>query len=173
MLIESALDPEMCRRLIESPEEAFQGFDLTDEEKDLLRRPDHRLLRLLGIALAEEAESSPGPKASTCVTQPHAIAEVRSLPDLSLLLTLVPCAQYENGQLHTFAYAVWVSPLPPGADPATLPPPPGVAFPGRPLTPQPCGPVRGGSTPAVHRDLPASTPFGRGSSRPRHDALAD
>ena len=38
----------MRRRLLESPEEVFQEFDLTEEERDLLRRPDHRLLRFVG-----------------------------------------------------------------------------------------------------------------------------
>ena len=54
LLIASALDPDMRRRLLESPEEVFQEFDLAEEERDLLRRPDHRLLRLLGAALADE-----------------------------------------------------------------------------------------------------------------------
>ena len=126
----------MRQRLLEYPEEIFQEFDLSEEERDLLRRPDHRLLRLLGAALADQGESSgPRPKASTAVPRPHAIVQARTLPDISLVLTLVPCAQYENGRLNTFAYAVWVNPLPQGADPASLPPPLGVVFPGQPLTP--------------------------------------
>ena len=126
----------MRRRLLESPEEVFQEFDLTEEERDLLRQPDHRLLRLLGAALADNVESSgPRPKASTALLPPHAIVQARTLPDISLVLTLVPCAQYEDGRLSTFAYAVWVNPLPQGADPASLPPPPGAVFPGQPLTP--------------------------------------
>ena len=91
---------------------------------------------MLGAALADEVESSgPRPKATTVAPQPHTIVQAGTLPDISLVLTLVPCAQYENGGLNTFAYAVWVNPLPQGADPATLPPPPGVVFPGQPLTP--------------------------------------
>jgi hypothetical protein len=135
LLIASALDPDMCRRLLESPEEVFQEFDLTGEVRDLLRQPDHRLLRLLGAALDEVESSSPRPKASSTLPQPHAIVQARTLPDVTLALTLVPCAQYENGQLKTFAYAVWVNPLPQGADPANLPPPAGAVFPGQPLTP--------------------------------------
>ena len=136
LLIASALEPDLRRRLLESPEEVFQEFDLTEEERDLLRQPDHRLQRLLGAALADEVDSSsPGPKASPAVPQPHAIVQARTLPDISLVLTLVPCAQYENGRLNTFAYAVWVNPLPEGADPASLPPPAGAVFPGQPLTP--------------------------------------
>ena len=126
----------MRRRLLESPEEVFQEFDLTEEERDLLRQPDHRLLRLLGAALADQVESSnPMPEPSPAMPQPHAIVQARALPDISLVLTLVPCAQYENGRLNTFAYAVWVNPLPQGADPASLPPPQGAVFPGQPLTP--------------------------------------
>jgi hypothetical protein len=126
----------MRRRLLESPEEVFQEFDLTEEERDLLRQPDHRLLRLLGAALADQVESSnPRPEPSPAMPQPHAIVQARTLPDISLVLTLVPCAQYEDGRLNTFAYAVWVNPLPQGADPASLPPPQGAVFPGQPLTP--------------------------------------
>jgi hypothetical protein len=136
LLIESALEPDVRRRLLESPDEVFQEFDLTEEERDLLRQPDHRLLCLLGAALADEVGSSdPRPKASRDVPQPHAIVQARTLPDISLVLTLVPCAQYEDGRLNTFAYAVWVNPLPQGADPASLPPPAGAVFPGQPLTP--------------------------------------
>jgi hypothetical protein len=136
LLIASALDADLRRQLLESPEEAFRGFDLTEEEKDLLRRPDHRLLRLLGTALAHERPSSaPAPPAAAAAQQPHAVVEAPTLPDVSLLLTLVPCAQYENGRLRKISYAVWVNPLPPGADPASMPPPQGAVFPGQPLTP--------------------------------------
>jgi len=136
LLIASALEVDLRRRLLESPDEVFQEFDLTEEEKELLRQPDRRLLRLLGEALADNVESSsPRPKASTALPQPHAIVLARTLPDISLVLTLVPCAQYEDGRLSTFAYAVWVNPLPQGADPASLPPPLGAVFPGQPLTP--------------------------------------
>jgi hypothetical protein len=134
-LVASAFDAELRRRLVESPEEAFQGFDLTEEEKDLLRRPDHRLLPLLGAALARERDSRAETKASTAAPQPHAVIRARTLPDISLALTLVPCAQYENGRLHAIAYAAWVNPLPQGADPSSLPPPQGAALPGQPLTP--------------------------------------
>lgn len=136
LLIASALDADLRQRLLESPEEAFQDFDLTEEEQDLLRRPDHRLLRLLGAALAHNRESSaPGPAAPTAVSEPHAVVQASTLPDLSLLLTVVPCAQYEDGRLKTFAYAVWVNPLPEGTDPASMPPPQGAVFPGQPLAP--------------------------------------
>jgi hypothetical protein len=133
LLIASALDADLLRELLERPDEVFSRFDLTEEEKALLRQPDHRLLRVLGAALAEEQTTS---RSSPVVPlQPHAVFEAQALPDVFLGLTLVPCARYENGRLSAISYAVWVNPLAPGADPASLPPPQGAAFPGQPLTP--------------------------------------
>ena len=136
LLIASALDADLLRELRERPDDVFSRFALTEEEKALLRQPDHRLLRLLGAALAEEHKTSTSPAAAQPTpSQPHAVFEAQALPDVFLALTLVPCARYENGQLDAISYAVWVNPLPPGADPANLPPPQGAVFPGQPLTP--------------------------------------
>jgi hypothetical protein len=138
LLIASAIDADLRRRLLESPEETFQDYDLTEEEKDVLRAPHHRMLRLLGAALAHDrahdrAETGrAGPRPADA---PHAVVEAPTLPGISLALTLVPCAQYVNGRFSKIAYAVWVNPLPEGADPAALPMPQGAALPGEPLTP--------------------------------------
>jgi hypothetical protein len=134
LLIASAMDADLRKRLLESPDETFEDFDLTGEEKELLRQPDQRLLRLFGAALAEQRESSE-PMPSHAPDTPHVIIQARTLPGITLALTLVPCAQYENGQLKQFAYAVWVNPLAEGTDPASLPPPQGATLPGQPLTP--------------------------------------
>ena len=161
LLIRSALDAELRRRLVDSPEQVFPEFDLTGEQKELLRRPDHRLLPLLGAALARQAgaggpiEGTPpalasGPRSGTGQASldcgqanrlPHqdgpppvAAFPARTLPDIALALTVVPCARVENGE-RKYSYAVWVSPLPDGADPASLPPPAAASFPGRPLAP--------------------------------------
>ena len=136
LLIESALEPDVCRRLLESPDEVFRNFDLTEEEKDALRRPDHRLLPLLGTALARQMES-PGPsgEAPSDASAPPSQIEARTLPDTWMALTVVPCALHENGRFKGITYAVWVNPLPEGGDPASLPPPAGAVLPGQPLAP--------------------------------------
>jgi len=134
LLIASAIDADLRRSLLESPEETFQDYDLTEDEKDLLRQPDHRMLRLLGAALAQQRELS-SEHTPQAAARPHAMVEARTLPGISLALTLVPCARYENGQLSTFAYAVWVNPLSDGADPAAQPLPQEAALPGEPLRP--------------------------------------
>lgn len=135
LLIDSAIDAEVYRRLQDAPEETYQEYALAEEECELLRHPDHRLLRFLGAALEHQAESPAPPMKAPPSTLPPATAQGSTLPDLSLVLTLVPCAQYENGELRNFAYAVWVSPLAEGVDPASLGPPPGTVLPGQPLTP--------------------------------------
>jgi hypothetical protein len=150
LLIASAIDPDVYRRLLESPEETFDAFDIADEDRELLRHPDQRLLRVLGAALAEEnapvcaAASVETMAASRAVplaggTRPKAPPGMPTasapLADMSLVLTLVPCALYDGGELHKFTYAAWVSPLPEGADPEALLPPPGTVLPGKPLPP--------------------------------------
>jgi hypothetical protein len=153
LLIASAIDPDVYRRLLESPEETFDEFDLADEDRELLRHPDHRLLRVLGAALAEEnapvsvaagaatmsappaVAAAPLAGATRPAAPPRMPAASAPLPDMSLVLTLVPCALYEGAELRKFAYAAWVSPLPEGAAPEALLPPPGTVLPGKPLPP--------------------------------------
>jgi hypothetical protein len=143
LLVASAIDPDVYRRLLESPEETFDAFDLADEDRELLRRPDHRLLRVLGAALTEENAPASAAASVATMAAPPAVADAppgvptvgAPLPDVSLVLTLVPCALYDGAELRNFAYAAWVSPLPEGADPEALPPPPGAVLPGKPLPP--------------------------------------
>ena len=184
LLVRSALEADLCRQLRESPDEVFQEFDLTEEEKDLLRQPDHRLLPVLGSVLAHQAVArafvpaasrvvstlfacplSPGSTTEACQAgadpagtktpdagmsgHPNYVetsldaagtsaratsGAARTLPDMALALTVVPCARVENGE-SKYSYAVWVNPLPEGADPANLAPPAGATLPGQPLAP--------------------------------------
>src|SRR5215831_7314552 len=75
LLIASAIDPDVHRRLLESPEETFDEFDLAEEDRELLRHPDHRLLRVLGAALAEENSRAAAAAAGVAtMTAPPAVA---------------------------------------------------------------------------------------------------
>jgi hypothetical protein len=138
LLIESALHPDLRRRLLESPDEVFADFELSEYEKDILRRPDHRLLDLLGAALARQTEPARCREAGESAVAepvPASPAETRTLPGPLLALTIVPCALQNNGQFAGITYAVWVSPMAEGADPASLPPPAGAVLPGQPFAP--------------------------------------
>ncbi len=133
LLVRSALEADLRQRLLDCPDEVFPEFDLTEEQQDLLRSPDHRLLPLLGEVVARQAQSL-GAAVETAETSVHCMGVSLpgvSLPDLSLALTVVPCALEPKG----YSYAVWVNPLPDGADPANLPPPAGATLPGTPLAP--------------------------------------
>src|SRR5690242_1967961 len=121
LLIRSALDADLQRRLRETPDEVFRDYALSPEEEEILRRPDHRLLRLLGAAIARQKPEAETVSPEPPVTPPQVTLQAQALPDISLALTIVPCARHENGQFVGFQYAAWVSPLPAGADPATLP----------------------------------------------------
>ena len=142
LLIECALRPELRRRLLNSPEEVFPEFDLTEEQRDILRTRDGRLLELLGAALARQAGTAAGavapaadapapPAPQAAPPQPQG----RQLPDLRFVLTVVPVAQEEAGKLRGLTFAAWMNPLPEGTDPETLPPPEGAVLPGQPLAP--------------------------------------
>ncbi len=127
LLIDSALAPELRRQLAEAPDEVFERYELTAEEREILRRPDERLLPLLGAALARREE--PERMVSEART-PEIASDSTLLPDSLLALTVVPCAVGDR-----IAFAVWVSPIADGVDPATLPAPAGATLPGNPLTP--------------------------------------
>jgi len=42
-------DANLRRRLEESPDQAFQGFNLSDEEKNAIRSADEQRLRQIGL----------------------------------------------------------------------------------------------------------------------------
>ncbi|HEX3878483.1 MAG TPA: hypothetical protein VHW24_15950 [Bryobacteraceae bacterium] len=148
LLIDSALQPDLCRRLAEAPEGVFEAYELTWLERELLRKPDHRLLPLLGAALqtaqtktatpsvpteaaapAESSAAATDHAASTLETEP-ALIENSVLPDAQMALTIVPCLIGKR-----VAFAAWMAPMQDGDDPSRLPLPAGSSLPGQPLTP--------------------------------------
>jgi hypothetical protein len=137
LLIDSALQPELCRRLAETPDAVFEEYDLTAEQCELLRRPDRRLLPLLGAALEQGAAREQGAALERRAESPQPeiqfvqiAVDSRMLPDAQMALTVVPCLIGER-----ISFAAWISPLAEGGDPSRLPPPAGSTLPGTPLAP--------------------------------------
>lgn len=128
LLVDSALRPELLRRLAEAPESVFEEYALSPEQRELLRQPDHRLLALLGAAL--QATGQPAAPIAPDAPAPVAIVESKLLPDTRLALTVVPCLVGDR-----IAFATWIAPLHEGGDPSRIPPPPGSTLPGTPLAP--------------------------------------
>jgi hypothetical protein len=130
LLIDSALRPELRRRLAEAPEAVFDEYDLKPEERELLRHPDHRLLPLLGAALARAVHPEPRGAGLPACAKVHIQNDSRLLSDVQMALTVLPCLVGDR-----IAYATWIAPMHEGGDPSRLPMPAGASLPGRPLTP--------------------------------------
>lgn len=131
LLVDTALRPDLLRRLAEAPESVFEEYDLSAEEQEQLRAPDHRLLPLLGAALRRKTPA-PAPAESTTPAPPPVPVspDGKMLPDTRLALTVLPCQVGDR-----IAFAAWISPLQEGADPSRIPPPAGATLPGAPLNP--------------------------------------
>lgn len=58
-LVRAVLDPEFRRLVRETPDEAFAGYALTDEQQAAIRSGDGGMLRLLGTVIRADDVSSP------------------------------------------------------------------------------------------------------------------
>ena len=138
MLIQSALDAGLLERLRNHPDEVFADYELSEEEREILRNPDERMLKLLGRAVREaqrvhesdaRAETDEAAREAALLEPPMILPN--TLPPMLLALTVVPCV----GADGLTRYAVWVNPMAEETVPAMLPPPAGASLPGMPLAP--------------------------------------
>jgi len=102
---------------------------------DILRSRDGRLLALLGEAVIPGGNPAPDSQAPPPQPPPSDAPVARPFPDMRLALTVVPVLLDGKGRARELTFAAWVSPLPDGADPETLPMPEGMQLPGRALAP--------------------------------------
>ena len=112
---------------------SFEGYDLTEEEREILAGGDHRILALLGEALrAEGVQAHPAPAARdlkpTVESEPAPPPPALALPEIAVKLRLQPQASWEP-ELRV-RYVANLEALPPGPTPAQAsgpvpePPPP-------------------------------------------------
>lgn len=111
-LIRAVLDEAFRELAIADPQSAFEGYDLSEEEQEILRGRDARLLGLLGEAVGHTKASveHPGRKGSTKTTE----SSPPSLPDVKLLLRLEPQASQAPDSASGVAYAASLHPWPGG-----------------------------------------------------------
>jgi hypothetical protein len=109
-LVRTVLDEAFRELALTDPERAFQGFDLSHEQKEILRRRDHRLLGLLGDAVAP-TETCPEPPVKQKHGEPVAAA-APSLPEVKLLLRLVPQVTQSRDSDPNISYAASLHPYP-------------------------------------------------------------
>ena len=115
-LIKSVLDTGFRELALSYPDRAFEGFDLSTDEKDILRSGDERVLGLLGRVLqyswpVQPATSNQKPLAES--TTPS----TQTLPEVALRLRFVPYAAESPDARLQFNYEASLHPW--TDDPAT------------------------------------------------------
>ena len=109
-LIRAVLDEAFRELAIADPQSAFEGYDLNEEEQEILRSRDARLLGLLGEAVGQAKASVEHPErtggSKTTESSPP------SLPEVKLLLRLEPQASQAPDSASGVAYAASLHPWP-------------------------------------------------------------
>ena len=114
-LVRAVLDETFRDLALSNPQRAFEGFDLTEEEKEILRGRDHRVLGLLGDAVRlQEPVAEPtlekAPPTPVAPTLP-------GLPEVKFLLRLIPQAVPSPGSDPKVSYAASLHPWPADDEP--------------------------------------------------------
>ncbi len=109
-LIRAVLDEAFRELALANPERAFEGFDLSEEEEEILRSRDRRLLGLLSDAVAHRQALAKRPLEEEH-TDPAAPA-LPSLPEVKLLLRLVPQVARSPDSEPNVSYAASLHPWP-------------------------------------------------------------
>ena len=88
-LIRTVLDGEFRELALADPDRACEGYALSDEAREVLCSRDERLLNLLSSAFRESWVESTPPSTSPQQT-PTDLPATQALPDVCLLLSLIP-----------------------------------------------------------------------------------
>jgi len=114
-LVRAVLDEAFRDLALSNPQRALEGFDLTEEEKEILRGRDRRVLGLLGdaVRLQGPVVEPPLEKAPTTPVAPT----LPNLPEVKLLLRLVPQAVPSPGSNPKVSYAASLHPWPADDEP--------------------------------------------------------
>lgn len=116
-LIRVVLDEAFREQALADPKSALEGFDVSEEEKEILCSRDHRVLGLLGNAVTQQTDDS-GHPAQLTPTDLHADA-LPELPDVKLVLRLAPQASKEGAVSYAASLQPWTADAKPTTDPET------------------------------------------------------
>jgi hypothetical protein len=109
-LIRVVLDEAFRELAMADPSRAFEGYDLSEEEQDILRSRDARLLGLLGTAVPHAKASVEHPPEEVPSKAPA--SSFPTLPEVKLLLRLEPQATQAPDSASQVAYAASLHPWP-------------------------------------------------------------
>lgn len=107
-LIRTVLDEAFRELAMADPQRAFEGYDLSDEEREILSSRDDRLLGLLGRAVAqgqESVEHLETPRSSEAAAQ-----SLPNLPEVKLVLRLAPHTPQPSEPASRAAYEASLHP---------------------------------------------------------------
>lgn len=126
----AALDRDFRALAKADPDASFEGYALSDDEKEILRRRDREMLRLLADAVREAEEPEDAPAGERPRVDPPLPVTGQLLPavDLLLQLTAVPSRDDAGALRLTHVASLHAAPAPG----APLPPPPAEAPEGAP-----------------------------------------
>ncbi len=110
-LIRVVLDDAFRELAIDDPQRAFEEYDLSAEQREILAGRSDRILELLGAAAPQSRPSADGAGSKT--EPPAAAAALPGLPDVKLVLRLAPHAVPEQGSSTKVAYEASLLPWTP------------------------------------------------------------
>ncbi len=116
-LVRVVLDEAFREQALADPKSALKGFDVSEEEKEILCRRDHRVLGLLGNAVTLQAEGG-GHPAQLTPTE----SDTDTLPELAdvkLVLRLAPQASKEGAVSYAASLHPWTDDEKPPQDVGT------------------------------------------------------
>ncbi len=118
-LVRTVLDDAFRELARTDPVRAFEGFDLSAEAQEIIRSGDSRMLGLLGDAVAhrEACDEQPVGEGPGDSSRPM----VPTLPEIKLMLRLVPYTSQSPGTESGVSYAASLQPWPGDDKPSPSP----------------------------------------------------
>ena len=113
-LIRTVLDDAFRELAVADPQRAFEGYDLNDEERDILRARDGRLLGLLGHAVEQDVASEEPTESED--DSPTSAQPLPNLLEVKLLLRLTPYVAQDAESGARISYEASLQPWPGGQE---------------------------------------------------------
>ncbi|MBL7223157.1 MAG: hypothetical protein ISS72_04830, partial [Candidatus Brocadiae bacterium] len=114
-LIRTVLDEQFRELAVADPHRAFEGYDLSEREREILLARDGRLLGLLGEAIGQDEAPAEPPHSD--VGAATSASPTPSLPEVKLLLRLTPFVAQDPQSGTKVSYEASLHPWPDDGDP--------------------------------------------------------
>ena len=109
-LIKTVLDAGFRELALSDPDGAFEGFDLSTDEKDVLCSGDERVLSLLGRVLQHSGPPQHNQESTREHSSEPSVFTHQSLPEINLRMRLIPHAVSSPGKQFELSYSASLHP---------------------------------------------------------------